>query len=126
MNTRIPFETTDWNAAPLTVYPGETGTAQWKTVQYGEVRIRQVIYSANYKADHWCAAGHILYCLHGEIISELSDGRTFRLTAGMSYQVSDGMSVHRSTTKNGATLFIVDGKFLAEAKSEKIFNPWKM
>jgi hypothetical protein len=32
----------------------------------------------------------------------------------MSYQVSDGLSSHRSYSKNGATLLIIDGEFLAE------------
>lgn len=36
-------------------------------------------------------------------------GRRFVLKAGHSYQVSDfGDAAHRSSTKSGATLFIVD------------------
>jgi hypothetical protein len=112
--TMIPFETTDWNATPITVHPGETGKALWQTLQYPGLRIRRVEYSANYKADHWCSRGHILYCLKGEFVSELSDGRTFTLRTGMSYQVSDDASSHRSTSKYGATLFIVDGDFLKD------------
>jgi hypothetical protein len=38
----------------------------------------------------------------------LADGRTFRLTPGMSYQVADNAEPHRSRTASGATLFIVD------------------
>jgi hypothetical protein len=126
MNTGIPFQTTDWQSTPATIYTGETGTAHWRTIQYGSLRVRQVTYSENYKADHWCAAGHILYCIEGEIISELKDGRSFKLTAGMSYQVSDGMSLHRSISKNGATLFIVDGGFLSIPKKNLDLNPWRM
>jgi hypothetical protein len=41
--------------------------------------------------------------------TELKDGRTFHLSAGMGYQVSDfGDQPHRSATKTGARLFIVD------------------
>jgi hypothetical protein len=41
--------------------------------------------------------------------TELKDGRRFTLAAGTSYQVSDhGDAAHRSSTKNGAKLFIVD------------------
>lgn len=121
----IPFQTTNWNTTPFTIHPGESGTAYWKTLQYGDLRIRKVKYSENYKANHWCATGHILYCLEGELTTELSDGRSFTLVAGMSYQVSDGMSSHRSTSKNGATLLIIDGKFLRHNK--QIFsNPWRM
>jgi hypothetical protein len=121
----IPFQTTDWSAKPATVHSGKSGTAYWKTLQYGDLRIRRVQYSENYKADHWCSLGHILYCLEGEIISELSDGRSFTLSAGMSYQVSDGASEHRSISKHGATLLIIDGGFLKNDKAA-ILNPWKM
>ena len=52
--------------------------------------------------------GHILFCLEGELHTELEDGRTFTLTAGMSYQVADHAEAHRSSTAIGAKLFIVD------------------
>ena len=105
----MPFTVTDWSAVAETIYPGETGTAVWRTIQIGDIRIRQVDYSAGYVADHWCDRGHILYVLEGELISELKDGRRMTLTAGMSYQVSDfGDAAHRSSTAIGAKLFIVD------------------
>lgn len=49
-----------------------------------------------------------LLCLKGELETELADGRRFVLTPGMSYQVTDGAEPHRSSTRIGATLFIVD------------------
>lgn len=45
--------------------------------------------------------------------TELADGSIHKLSAGMSYQVSDGLSSHRTSSKNGVKLFIVDGDFLA-------------
>ena len=75
----------------------------------GDARIRMVDYSAGYLADHWCDRGHVLFVLDGELETELRDGRRFTLKAGMSYQVSDfGDSPHRSSTKTGTKLFIVD------------------
>jgi len=109
----IPFETVDWSAIPVTTHPGETGVAEWRTIQFPGLRIRMVTYSPNYLADHWCEKGHIIYCIDGEIDSELKDGRTFKLSQGMSYHVTDHASSHRSTTTAGARLFIVDGDFLA-------------
>lgn len=51
----------------------------------------------------------MLFVLEGELVSELRDGRSFTLTPGMSYQVSDfGDAAHRSRTVTGAKLFIVD------------------
>ena len=104
----IPFGTTDWNEVETTEHAGETGVARWRTRQFGSVRVRMVEYSAGYRADHWCERGHILYVLEGELVTELKDGRTFKLKAGMSYQVGDEQEPHRSHTDVGAKLFVVD------------------
>lgn len=104
-----PFTLTDWDARPSTRHAGEAGEAIWRTVQAGDLRIRMVEYSPGYAADHWCERGHVLLVLEGELVSELSDGRSFTLTKGMSYHVSDyGDAAHRSSTTSGAKLFIVD------------------
>lgn len=108
----IPFQTTNWNELPAVRHPGETGFATWRTMQYGDLRIRLVHYSANYLADHWCKLGHILLCMEGEVTTELQSGGSVVLVPGMSYQVSDNLSSHRTSTRNGATLFIMDGGFL--------------
>ena len=104
----IPFGTTDWAEVPETVHPGETGTARWRTRDFGGIRVRVVEYSPGYLADHWCSKGHILYVLEGVLRTELEDGRRVTLTAGTSYQVADGAEGHRSSTETGARLFIVD------------------
>ena len=105
----LPFTVTDWAAMEPTVHPGETGEAIWRTFSVGALRVRMVEYSPNYLADHWCDRGHVLTVLEGEIETQLRDGRTFVLTSGMSYQVSDhGDAAHRSYTAGGAKLFIVD------------------
>jgi len=104
-----PFTVTDWSSVPETRHPGETGEALWRTLEIADLRIRQVRYSPGYLADHWCDRGHVLYVLEGELETELRDGRRFTLKPGMSYQVSDfGDAAHRSSTRTGATLFIVD------------------
>jgi hypothetical protein len=104
----IPFGTTDWSKVEKTEHPGETGTAYWRTRQFGTIRARMVEYTPGYLADHWCSKGHILLVLEGELDTELADGRRFRMTPGVSYQVADGAEPHRSRTETGATLFIVD------------------
>jgi hypothetical protein len=50
----------------------------------------------------------VLLVLEGELETELEDGRRFLLGAGTSYQVADGHEAHRSSTRTGARLFIVD------------------
>lgn len=104
----IPFEITDWSAVEPTEHRGETGTASWRTREVGGIRVRMVEYSPGYRADHWCEKGHVLLCLEGELHVELADGRKFVLGPGTSYQVADGTAAHRSVTKSGAKLFIVD------------------
>jgi hypothetical protein len=104
----IPFGITDWQQLETTEHAGEVGVARWRTQHFGVVRVRLVEYEPGYTADHWCQKGHILFCVSGELDTELADGRTFRLTPGMSYQVADNAEPHRSRTASGATLFIVD------------------
>ena len=106
--TDIPFGTTDWTEVEPTHHRGDSGAATWRTRTFGDIRVRMVEYSAGYSADHWCEKGHILVCLAGELETELADGRVFRLTPGVSYQVADGAEPHRSSSRTGATLFIVD------------------
>lgn len=103
------FNVTDWDNVPETHHPGETGTAIWRTLNVGDLRIRRVDYTAGYLADHWCDRGHVLFVLKGTLITELKDGETFTLISGQSYCVSDfGDKAHRSSSPLGAQLFIVD------------------
>ena len=104
----IPFGVTTWSKLTSVEHKGETGTAHWRTQQFGNIRVRMVEYSPGYLADHWCAKGHILLCLEGELHTELADGREFVLRPGVSYQVADDTEPHRSYTSTGAKLFIVD------------------
>ncbi len=104
----IPFSTVEWDAVEVTEHAGDVGTAQWRTRQFGSVRVRMVDYPPGYVADHWCAKGHVLLCLSGALHTELADGRRFVLTPGMSYQVADDAEPHRSSSPQGARLFIVD------------------
>ncbi|MEN0010679.1 DHCW motif cupin fold protein [Flavobacterium nitrogenifigens] len=108
----IPFQTIDWSQIEKTEHVGETGTAYWQTIQLGGLRVRKVVYSKNYLADHWCQKGHIVHCLKGDFISELDNGEKMTLTKGMTYIVSDDMSSHRSITTKGVELLIIDGDFL--------------
>jgi len=104
----FPFQTLDWSSIPKEEDKGETGIVYRQVFMMGEIRIRKVEYSPGYKADHWCSKGHIILCLEGEMDTELDDGRIMKLTAGMTYFVGDGSEAHRSSTKNGCMLFIVD------------------
>jgi quercetin dioxygenase-like cupin family protein len=106
--TGFPQSTTDWAHVVPSEHAGETGMALWRTQNFGEIRVRMVEYKPGYAADHWCSKGHVILCLEGELETTLSDGKRFTLSPGQSYQVADGVSSHRSSTRMGAKLFIVD------------------
>ena len=111
-NKNIPFQTIDWSGVPKTTHQGTTGTAFWQTLQFTGLRVRIVEYSKGYVANHWCKKGHIVHCLEGAFKSELQNGEIFTLTKGMTYIVSDELSSHRSISKEGVKLMIIDGDFL--------------
>lgn len=104
----MPMSVTEWARVEASQHPGETGTAFWRTQNFGDVRVRMVEYSPGYSADHWCAKGHVVLCLSGILAIELENGARLSLKAGQSYHVGDGAPPHRSSTLTGATLFIVD------------------
>ena len=104
----FPFQTFNWTDIKKKEYIGENGKAYWQIVYAGEIRVRLVEYSPNYKANHWCSKGHIIQCIQGEMETELVDGRFMKLSAGMSYFVGDNCEAHRTSSTNGCHLFIVD------------------
>jgi quercetin dioxygenase-like cupin family protein len=106
--TPFPFSITDFDSVEPEIKNGVTGTAEWRLITRDEIRIRLVKYSPGYFADHWCSKGHIIYCIDGEMTTELQDGRKFILEKGQVYTVGDNSDAHRSYTEGGCTLFIVD------------------
>lgn len=104
----FPFQTIDWSSIPSEEHKGETGVAYWKIQMMNNIRIREVVYSPGYKADHWCSKGHIIYCVDGEMDTELKDGRIMKLMKDMCYFVGDHNEAHKTSTIKGCKLFIVD------------------
>lgn len=109
---QIPFQVIDWSAITPTEHKGESGLALWQTLQLDGLRVRIVEYSAGYLADHWCSLVHIVHCLEGEVENQLITGESTILSPGMTYVVSDNASQHRSYSKEGVKLLIIDGDFL--------------
>lgn len=104
----FPFTLIDWSTVESEKHSGIRGFAEWKIKQLGDIRIRMVEYSPNYLADHWCDKGHIIFCVDGQMTTELKDGRRILLEKGMTYIVGDDSESHRTFTENGVKLFIVD------------------
>jgi len=114
LTSGIPFQAIDWSNIEKIVQLYESASVSQQTISFEGLRIRMVEYFPGYIADHWCRKGHIVHCLKGSFVSELETGGFFSLSEGMSYVVSDNMSSHRSLSKNGVTLLIIDGDFLQE------------
>ena len=103
-----PFEIINWDNVPKEIHAGDSGTAHWQILQVGDIRVRMVEYSRAYVADHWCSKGHIIFCIYSEMETTLQDGRKMLLKKGMSYHVGDKNESHRTASKEGCKLFIVD------------------
>lgn len=104
----FPFCTINWTNVNTEVHSGISGKALWKVMHMGDIRIRMVEYTPGYSADHWCSKGHIIYCIEGEMETQLEDGRSYILSNGMTYHVGDNSEAHRTSSLNGCKLFIVD------------------
>lgn len=104
----FPFSITDFKTVEPEIKQGDTGTAEWRTVYRDDIRIRMVTYSPGYLANHWCSKGHIIFCIGGEMETELEDGSKHLLTANTMYTVGDGAGKHRTFSADGCRLFIVD------------------
>jgi quercetin dioxygenase-like cupin family protein len=104
----VPFQTVEWEAVPARPRPGTTGSSTERAVESGNIRLRLIEYSAGYAADHWCARGHVVLCLEGEITCELNDGRAIEIRAGQGFHVGDDDGQHRVLSRSGAKVYIVD------------------
>ena len=105
----LPIGAVDWRQVPAVGHAGETGSTTARTRDLGGVQLRIVQYAAGYRADHWCAKGHIVHVLAGELTIEHDDGRRFALSTGMSWHApGENGPPHRVVCETGATVFIVD------------------
>lgn len=104
----FPFSITDFTGLTPEIHAGSTGYANWRTFYREGIRIRLVEYSPDYLADHWCAKGHIIYCVSGSMETELDNGGKYLLQQGQVYSVGDNNGQHRTYSEKGCVLFIVD------------------
>ncbi|KQX23414.1 MULTISPECIES: DHCW motif cupin fold protein [unclassified Sphingomonas] len=102
--TVIAFETLE--ASHL---PGDSGGADYRQKDAGDIRMRIADYSAGYVADHWCDIGHFGYVLSGTVTIELKDKPSVELKAGEAFLVSSfGDAAHRVCTDGPARLLLLD------------------
>ncbi len=106
--TSFPFSATDFDQVPVEIHNGTTGVAEWKIILRDNVRIRLVTFSAEYLSDHWCNKGHIIFCVDGQMVMELENGNRHPIKKGQMHTVGDKIDAHRTYSREGCTLFIVD------------------
>lgn len=105
----LPIGAIDWSCVSPVVEAGETGTAASRIQNLGDITLRVVAYSGGFAGNHWCAKGHIVYVISGNLIIEHEDGSRTALCAGMTWHTPDDQAAtHRVRCESGATVFIVD------------------
>jgi hypothetical protein len=98
----------NWESIIAERVEGETGYTLIKTQSAGSIKIRQVEYSANYLADHWCDKGHVVCVISGQLTIEHKDGSEHELSSGSTYVVGDNSMAHRAKSVAGVLVLIVD------------------
>jgi hypothetical protein len=98
----------NWDNILAEKFEGKTGYAAIKTEMFGTIKVRQVEYSRNYLADHWCDKGHIVFVVSGELIIEHKDNTKLILNSGATYVVGDNSMAHKAKSIDGAIVLIVD------------------
>lgn len=98
----------NWDRIPPLKANGETGFAIIKSKAIGDIKVRQVEYSSNYLADHWCDKGHIVFVVDGQLIIEHKDNLTHTINSGMTYLVGDNYMSHKVRTISGAKVIIIN------------------
>jgi quercetin dioxygenase-like cupin family protein len=105
----LPIGVVDWSRIPAVIQPGETGAGTARTCELGDITLRLVVYSSDFKSDHWCNKGHIVHVISGSFVIEHEDGTRTELSAGKSWHApDDARSPHRVLCEAGATVFILD------------------
>lgn len=98
----------DWDALTAEKSNGETGYATCKTQNFGSIKLRQVEYSTNYLADHWCDKGHVVIVVKGELIIQHINQTELTINCGSTYVVGDNSMAHKTKSIVGATALIID------------------
>ena len=101
-------ESFDWSEVPTETLPGESGFTLIQTKMMEPIKIRKVIYSKNYVADHWCDKGHVVFVLKGQLLIEHQDTTVHTINSGMVYLVGDESLAHKAKSHEGAEVLIVD------------------
>ncbi len=98
----------DWENVPAIKTDGESGYSMVRSQNMGNISIRQIEYTPDYMADHWCVKGHIVHCLRGEIFLEQQNSMVQTVSKGMTYLIGDHTEAHRLFTRQSSLVLVID------------------
>ncbi|RJP65082.1 MAG: hypothetical protein C4539_13690 [Ignavibacteriales bacterium] len=103
------FSKIDWkNIIPLR-QSGSNGISFAKVVEIGNYKLMMVDYSSGFEADSWCAKGHILLVLDGEVGIKMKDGTIHLLTSEKSINLPDDINnPHFIYSEKGGKVFMIE------------------
>lgn len=97
-----------WHQLPAERIEGAGGYALQQMQHVASVRVRRVVYSAGYLADHWCMKGHFVFVVDGNLTMEYADGSVAHLEKDDVWAIGDDNLAHRASTSVGATVLVLD------------------
>lgn len=98
----------NWESVPDETFSGVSGFVVSKAVTFENFRIRQLSFSENYEADHWCEKGHVIYVIDGELLIEYKDQPSVFVSKGSSLILGDNISWHKAKTRITTLVLIID------------------
>ncbi|MBB4807730.1 quercetin dioxygenase-like cupin family protein [Chryseobacterium defluvii] len=98
----------NWEIIPEQKANGVTGSVISRTIEFQNFKIRQLYFSEDYEADHWCEKGHIIHVVSGELIIEYNEGPSIAISKGNSLVLGDHISSHKARTKTETQVLIID------------------
>lgn len=98
----------DWETIAAQKTNGISGFVMVRVVELATFKIRQLSFSPNYEADHWCQKGHIIHVQKGELIIEYKNNTMVKIPELQSLILGDGLSWHKARTVKEAEVLIID------------------
>lgn len=98
----------NWENIQSEITHGISGHFIAKTFIHEDIKIRNIEFSADYEADHWCEKGHIIFVLSGELHMEYNEGSGTSIPQGNSLILGDNISFHKAKTYTPTHIIIID------------------
>lgn len=98
----------NWNNIKSEMVNGTHGFVSSKMIEFANFKIRELVFSKQYEADHWCEKGHVIFVLDGELIIEYNDHTLLKIKKGQTLVLGDQISSHKAKTELETKVWILD------------------